>query len=198
MFSRKDNLDKHEQIHTGEKPHSCQVCEKMFTKKSNLRSMKRFTQVKRLTSANIVTVFYLKTQLTYHEKIHTDGKPYMCQYCVKMFTHTRDCARHSYWWKALSVSILSQNVSSKNCTQRAWNGSHRWKALQVPILCENVHGEILSLWSWKDSHRCKALHVPIFWKKCSPVIWIALNMKWFTQVKSLTSVNIVKKMFSEI
>ena len=39
-FNSKTNLDQHERIHTGEKPHKCKICNKAFRQISVLRTHK--------------------------------------------------------------------------------------------------------------------------------------------------------------
>ena len=41
MFTRNDDLKKHERIHTGVKPYACSTCGKMFTHNGDLKKHER-------------------------------------------------------------------------------------------------------------------------------------------------------------
>ena len=65
QFSHKDDLKLHMLIHTKVKPHECHICKKKFTQKGNL---------------------------VQHFRIHLGEKPFGCSECEKWFTasFTRD------------------------------------------------------------------------------------------------------------
>ena len=60
-------LNRHEMIHTNEKPFQCHTCEKCFNRHDLLKQ---------------------------HEIIHTDKKPFQCNTCKKCFNKQYSLTRH--------------------------------------------------------------------------------------------------------
>ncbi|XP_068203442.1 gastrula zinc finger protein XlCGF57.1-like isoform X2 [Palaemon carinicauda] len=66
-FARKDNLQMHYKVHTGEKDFMCKICKKKFAHKSSL---------------------------TVHHRLHTGEKNYECDICGWKFAHKSNLVSH--------------------------------------------------------------------------------------------------------
>ncbi|XP_072294038.1 uncharacterized protein [Eucyclogobius newberryi] len=94
-FTRNGSLKLHMAMHMHEKPYSCPVCSRGFTQKGNLRShMAQHTGEKPFSCSQCDARFPIKRTLLRHMKLHTGERPYSCPYCDKSFTRKEHVRLH--------------------------------------------------------------------------------------------------------
>ncbi|KAK7889200.1 hypothetical protein WMY93_024760 [Mugilogobius chulae] len=94
-FTRNGSLKLHMAMHMHEKPYSCPVCNRGFTQKGNLRShMAQHTGEKPFSCTECDARFPIKRTLLRHMKLHTGERPYSCPYCEKSFTRKEHVRLH--------------------------------------------------------------------------------------------------------
>ena len=85
VFNDKSNLRRHKIIHSGEKPHACPVCHKTFARTSVLKKHQKIhTGDKQFRCNKCGKGFICATTLQRHEMIH-NGVKYSCDFCGKTF-----------------------------------------------------------------------------------------------------------------
>ncbi|XP_037548941.1 zinc finger protein 480 [Nematolebias whitei] len=94
-FFVKNSLYKHKRIHTGQKPFSCDLCERKFFVKGNLKNHMRIHTGQKPFSCDLCERrFSVKSSLKNHMKIHTGQKPFSCDLCERRFSEKSTLKKH--------------------------------------------------------------------------------------------------------
>ncbi|CAK7222873.1 zinc-finger protein [Sporothrix curviconia] len=94
-FAQKSKIDRHMQVHTGNKPFTCDICHQSFSANQALLQHKLIHEDSKPLSCDICgKTFRQHSALTMHIRTHTKVRPLKCPYCNKEFSESSNLSKH--------------------------------------------------------------------------------------------------------
>ncbi|KAL7401580.1 hypothetical protein ABVT39_001664 [Epinephelus coioides] len=132
-------------LNTGKKPLKCDICGKVFERKSKLqRHLNSHTGEKPFPCKTCGKRFSYRSKLTAHIRIHTGEKPFLCKTCGKRFSKkaglenhmTIHTGSHQDYRIRERIYVISQGSGSQQYKNKTMMETSGAVLLAVAILCK--------------------------------------------------------------
>uniref|UniRef100_A0A3Q0RFN3 PR domain zinc finger protein 1 n=1 Tax=Amphilophus citrinellus TaxID=61819 RepID=A0A3Q0RFN3_AMPCI len=122
-FTQLAHLQKHYLVHTGEKPHECQVCHKRFSSTSNLKTHLRLHSGEKPYHCKLCPAKFTQfVHLKLHKRLHSRERPHKCPHCHRHYIHLCSLRLHL---KGYCLAANSSSGSPAISSQVALEEVHR-------------------------------------------------------------------------